>query len=197
MGEYHCKPQYSYANVISWSCQENYAQAWVVCEWVIFVFAKAACAPGGRVCLILLAVWSQFLSWMCQEKNVFITEYFGDAQIPGWPLVVWDVCVCVWVCVSVSVWGHIYMCVDVFIRGADLGCLLLLGSYHFMGHLLTFRILNSSGLAIIYETIWHSVDKRKCSGISLWTLKLILCFYKKKITLFNWISSVESPFYMF
>lgn len=52
------------------------------------MFAKAACAPEGRVCLILLAVWSQFLSPVCQEENVFITEYFGDAQIPGCPPVV-------------------------------------------------------------------------------------------------------------
>lgn len=52
------------------------------------MFAKAACAPEGRVCLILLAVWSQFLFRMCQEENVFITEYVGDAQIPGCPPVV-------------------------------------------------------------------------------------------------------------
>lgn len=196
MGEYHCKPQHSYANVISWSCQENYAQAWVrvwvsdicvcqssMCSWRETVSYLTSClvsvsllnVPGKKKCLY------HWIFWWCTDSRMASSGMR---------------CVCMCACLCVS--GVLmYVCVDVSIRGAGLGCLLLPSSYHFMGYLWTFKIVNSFGLAIIYETIWHSTDKGKCSGISFWTLKLILCFYKKKITLFNWISSAESPFYMF
>lgn len=62
------------------------------------MFARAACASEGGMCLILLDVCSQFLSRMCQEENVFITEYVGDTQIQDalqWSEASVCVCVCV------------------------------------------------------------------------------------------------------
>lgn len=158
-----------------------------MCEWVIFVFAKVACAPEGRVCLIFLAVCSQFLSYMCQEENVFITEYVGDAQIPGCPPVVWDVCARAHLCV----WGA-HVCV--FIRGVILGCFLLLCSYHFTGYVLTVsQNFELFWFNHIYGTVYHSTDKRKCPGILLWTLKLTLCFCKNNNRIYLGILS-RKPF---
>lgn len=63
-------------------------------------------------------------------------------------------CVCVSECLCVCVCGgEIYVGVHVFISGVGLGCFFALGSYCFTGYFLTFRILNSFGLALIYGTI--------------------------------------------